>query len=340
MPSLLKTITLSLAFGLTTAAQATDIVTLKIAHFLPSASNVHTNVIEPWCKTLASESQGRLQCQLYPSLQLGGTAAQLADQARNGIADIVWTAPGYSPGRFPKTEAIELPGMLPLGGVAGSKVVWAFYQQNLQDEYSHYKVLAMHADGGMNLHTRQTNIQSLADFQGLKLRAPNRVISAVLTELGAVPVAMPPAQVTEAISKGVVDGASAVWENVVPTKIDEVTQFHIDTPANRPALGATVIAMLMNPRKYQALPDDLRAIIDRNSGDALVQRFGEAWDSEIAKAKTKVTANGGSITVLSDDAYDAISQALKPVEQRWIADAKGFDAQALVDAAHALYPQP
>lgn len=335
-----KALTLTIAMSLCGVANAADSVTLKIAHFLPATSNVQLNVLEPWCKTLSDESQGRIKCQIYPSMQLGGTPAQLVDQVRNGVADIIWTAPGYSPGRFPKTEVIELPGMIPLGGVAGSRVIWDFYQQQLQDEYRDFKVLAMHADGGMNLHTRDRNIQSLNDFQGLKLRAPNRTISNILSALGAVPVAMPPAQTTEAISKGVVDGASAVWENVVPTKIDEVTRYHTDSPADKPALGATALAVLMNKRKFDAMPAELQAIIDHNSGSALVTRFGEAWDVQIEKAKAKVTADGDTITVLSDDAYQQIMQRLKPEEERWIAQAKGFDGKALVDAAHALYPTP
>ncbi|WP_322977583.1 hypothetical protein [Pseudomonas sp. C11] len=180
-----KALTLTIAMSLCGVANAADSVTLKIAHFLPATSNVQLNVLEPWCKTLSDESQGRIKCQLYPSMQLGGTPAQLVDQVRNGVADIIWTAPGYSPGRFPKTEVIELPGMIPLGGVAGSQVIWNFYQQQLQDEYRDFKVLAMHADGGMNLHTRDRSIQSLSDFQGLKLRAPNRTISNILSALGA-----------------------------------------------------------------------------------------------------------------------------------------------------------
>ena len=42
-------------------------------------------------------------------MQLGGRAPQLIDQARDGVVDIVWTLPGYTPGRFTLTEVFELP---------------------------------------------------------------------------------------------------------------------------------------------------------------------------------------------------------------------------------------
>ncbi|MBI3146223.1 MAG: TRAP transporter substrate-binding protein, partial [Pseudogulbenkiania sp.] len=312
-------------------------VTLKIAHFMPSVALAQKSVLEPWCADLSRQSAGRIKCQFFPSLQLGGTPAQLPALVKNGVADVVWTAPGYSAGRFPKTEALELPGVLPLGGMAQGRVVWPFFERQLQDEYAAFKVLAMHGDGGMNIHTSKAAIRSVNDLQGLKLRAPNRMISRTLAALGATPVAMPAAQMTEAISKGVVDGASAVWEVIVPTKLDEVTRFHMETPADRPAMGATVLAVLMNKARYEALPADLREIIDRNSGLALVERFGRAWDSATTAARSKVQAAGHTVTMVKGAAYDSLRQRAATVEREWVAEAngKGFDGAALVAAARS-----
>lgn len=91
-------------------------VTIKFSHFLAPNSNFHKNVAEPWCAAIAKDSGGKLKCQLYPALQLGGTPPQLVDQVKNGVADVVWTSPSYSTGRFPITEALELPFSLPPGG--------------------------------------------------------------------------------------------------------------------------------------------------------------------------------------------------------------------------------
>jgi TRAP-type C4-dicarboxylate transport system substrate-binding protein len=281
-------------------------------------------------------SNGRIKCQFYPSMQLGGTPAQLADQVKNGVADIAWTAPGYSTGRFPKTEALELPGVLPLGGLLGGRAIWDFFGQQLKDEYKDYKVLAMHGDGGMNIHTASKPLATAEDFKGVKLRSPNRTIARTLTALGATTVAMPPAQVTEAIAKGVVDGASAVWEVMLPTKLDEVTKFHFETPADRPVMGATVLVLLMNKQKYESLPADLKAIIDKVSGLPLVERYGKTWDEASVVARNKVKGlPGHTLTVISGAQYDAILKLTEVVEKEWLADAKakGINGEALVAAA-------
>ncbi|WP_422419054.1 TRAP transporter substrate-binding protein [Pseudomonas sp. GZD-222] len=335
----MKTITIAaLCLGMAGAvsAQAVETVTLKVAHFLPSTSNAQANIIEPWCEQLRQESNDRIKCQLYPSMQLGGTPAKLADMARNGVADIVWTAPAYSAGKFPRVEALELPFVLPYGGKAGNEIIWNFYQQYAQDDFKGYKVLVVHGDGGMSLHTRGKAVQTLADLKGLKLRASSRTAAKTVESLDATPVSMPPAQMTEAISKGVVDGALAAWEVVPATKLDEVTQYHSVTPAGQPAFGYTVLAMLMNQRKFDSLPADLQAIIERNSGKALSERFATAWD-KASDAAYAATPAAGLINI-DAKAYSEMQASSTDAVQQWIkeADAKGLDGKALVQDVRSL----
>lgn len=311
-------------------------VTFKIAHFLPAVASTQKVVLQPWCDEMGQLSNGRIKCQFYPSMQLGGTPGQLADQVKNGVADIAWTAPGYSAGRFPRTEALELPGVLPLGGLSGGRAIWDFFGQHLKEEYKDYKVLAMHGDGGMNIHTATKPLATAEDFKGVKLRSPNRTIARTLTALGATPVAMPPAQVTEAIAKGVVDGASAVWEVMLPTKLDEVTKFHFETPPDRPVMGATVLVLLMSKHKYESLPADLKAIVDKTSGLPLVERYGKAWDEASVVARNKVKGLAGhKLTVVSGAQYDAILKQTEVVEKEWLADARArnINGETLVAAA-------
>lgn len=322
-----------LALSVPVAAQT---FTLRISHFLPANSNAHANVIEPWCATLAESSNGRLQCQIYPSMQLGGRPASLADMARNGVADIVWTAPSYSPGKFPRTEALELPFLLPYGGVRGNEIIWDYYLEHAQEDYSNFKVLALFGDGGMDIHTRETPIKTLSDLEGLKLRASGRVIANTLEALGATPVSMPPAQMTESIAKGVVDGAVATWEVVPPTKLNEVANFHTHLGEDRAAFGYTVLGMLMNKRTYDRLPPDLKAILDENSGEPLVRAFGKAWDQEIERALSLV--DNDNITTLTDENYQAMKEQVKNLPEQWAAEAseQGLNGEQLVDAVRDL----
>lgn len=229
-------------------------VTLKVSHFLPPNSNYQKGVLEPWCDKLAKDSGGRLKCQIYPAMQLGGTPPQLADQVKNAVADIVMTSPSYSSGRFPYTEALEQPFTLPPGGLAGSKAMWEYSQKFAMKDYADFKLLAMFTGSGIIMSTASKPILNVDGFKGVKLRSPSRSAAKLLTALGGAPANMPPAQITEAVAKGVVDGAMATWELVPAVKLQEVTKYHMEGPANQPAFTQNPLVMLMNKVKHDGLP--------------------------------------------------------------------------------------
>jgi TRAP-type C4-dicarboxylate transport system substrate-binding protein len=318
------------------SAMAEEIV-LKVAHFLPAGVPTQQKVLQPWCDDLKKESGGRISCQFYPAMQLGGTPAQLVDQVKNGVADVVWTAPGYSTGRFPRIEAFELPFVVS-DAVSGSRAVWKFYQQYAQQEFSAYKVLAFHVDGGQAVHTSARQVKGLADWKGLKLRASTRLGTKTVEALGGTPVGMPPSQLTEAISKGIVDGAMGAWELVVPLKLDEVTKFHTQPQKGKPYPSATVLMVLMNKQKFDSLPPDLKAIIDRHSGAVMSEKLGQVFDEENANAHKKVLAHGNKIIDFTNDEQDAMRKATAGVEADWIQQVgqKGIDGKALAAAARDM----
>jgi TRAP-type C4-dicarboxylate transport system substrate-binding protein len=324
----------AMAVALPAAAQE---VTFKIAHFLPSAAPTQQKVLQPWCEEMGQLSAGRIKCQFYPAMQLGGTPGQLVDQVKNGVADVVWTGPGYSAGRFPAIEAFELPFMV-TDSTSSSKALWKYFQQNAQQEFAAYKVLAFHTDGGQAVHTSKKEIVGLTGFSGMKLRTSTRVGARTLAALGGSPVAMPPAQVTEAIAKGVVDGSLGAWELVYPTKLSEVTKFHAQPAAGVAHPTATVLTVLMNKQKYDGLPADLKAIVDKTTGEVMVGKFGAMFDDVAADTRKRIAAQGNKITTFSATQVAAMKQATASVEDEWAKQVgeKGLDGKKLISSAREL----
>ena len=253
-------------------------VVLKVHHFLPGTSNVHLNLITPWCDKINKESGDRLKCQIYPAMQLGGTPAQLFDQARDGVADIVWTIPTYSAGRFPKSEVFELP-FFTRSGKGSSQAYWHFVQKHAMDEYAGVKPLWLHTNDGSSFHlTSAKGVKTLEDLKGLKIRAATRLNSRMLAALGAAPVQMPLPAVPEAMAKGVIDGAMVPWEGVPAAKLQEIAKSHLDVPAGEPKFANSIFAFVMNQAKYDSLPADLKKVIDSNSGAEVSGWAGNGFD--------------------------------------------------------------
>ncbi len=320
-----------------TAAQAQQ-VTIKFSHFLASNSNFHQGVAEPWCAAIEKDSGGKMKCQLYPALQLGGTPPQLADQVKNGVADVVWTSPSYSTGRFPRTEALELPFTLPSSSLGGTRAMWDYTQKHGLEDFKDFKLLSVFSASNVVISTASKPVLSVDDLKGLKLRSPSRFTSLFLSSLGGTPVNMPVAAVTEGISKGVIDGAMAPWEILPAVKIDEVTKYHIEGPANLPGFSQTPMAILMNRKKYDSLSPELQAVIDKHSGVALNELAAKAFDNGNEAARKKLAAQGNKILVIKDVDYKAMVKASASVEADWIkqATAKGLDGVKLAAEVHAI----
>ncbi|MGE7472569.1 TRAP transporter substrate-binding protein [Bosea sp. NPDC003192] len=312
-------------------------VTLKVHHFLPPNSTAQKQLIEPWCAKLAAESDNRLKCQIYPSMQLGGAPPQLFDQARDGIADIVWTLPTYQAGRFLKSEVFELPFMTK-NSAGSSEAFWEYVQRYSLEEYRGLHLLAAHVHDGSHVHTTGKVIKTMEDMKGLKLRAPSRIGAKALAALGSVPIQMPIPQVPESLAKNVIDGLSSPWEVMPTLKLEEITTKHTETPPGQAKLSNAIFILGMNQARYDSLPADLRAIIDRNSGAVLSRQAGQVWDSTIEPARQLAKARGNTFTTLTDEEYQRWIRATDPVIADWIKEVrtKGADGEALLKAARAL----
>lgn len=321
----------------TLAAAQAQTVTLKVHHFLPAGSYAQQMFMKPWCDRIAADSANRIVCQIYPSMQLGGSPPQLVEQVRDGVVDVVWTLPGYTAGRFPSVEVFELPFMMQ-NPEATSRAVWDFVQQHAQAEFKDFKPLAFHVHGDGVFHTVSRPIRTMADLKGMKVRAPTRQTNKFLAALGATPVAMPVPQVGEALSKGVIDGAVVPYEVVPSVKIQEIVKFHSETDPAEPAFYTSVFMFVMNKAKYESLPADLKQVIDAASGQALSGQIGRTFLFADGQGRKLVTATKNTINVIPKEELDHWRKAGQPIVDAWIADmnARGANGRVLYDSARQL----
>ena len=317
-------------------------VTLKVAHFWPPIATPQQKLLVPWTEKLTRESGGRLKFQFLPAMQSGGTPAQLIDQAQDGVVDIVWTLPGYTPGRFPIVEVFELP-LLGTYAEGCSRALWEFYASTkvLQDEFKAVKPLAFHTTDKYVIHTVKRPVLTTADFAGLKLRAATRYTNKVISALGATPVSMPLSTVPDALSKGTIDGCIIPWEAAPSIKLHEICKFHSETPLGSPSIALGVFTIAMNSARYAALEPDLRQIIDANSGASLSQQIGKLWDDVGGAARELARGAGNSIQTIAPVEIANWEKRLITIQDDWKKDvtAKGADGAALLSQVRAQIAQ-
>src|SRR5512137_1126575 len=184
------------------------VITIKVANWFP-ITHKQTPLLESWCKEVEKRTNGKVKVNYYP----GGTlvpATQTYDAVTRGISDVGNHVLGYTVGRFPLTEVIDLPHGYPNNTVP-TKLANAFYAKFKPKEFSDVKVLWFHAQAPGLIHTKTKPINKLEDLKGMKMRTYGSNAE-LMKLLGGVPVAMPMSDVYDALSRGVADGLMAAYE--------------------------------------------------------------------------------------------------------------------------------
>ncbi|MYM55279.1 TRAP transporter substrate-binding protein [Thalassovita mangrovi] len=334
MKRFLKTSFAALAvLGAASAAHAQE-VTLSVHHFMSQKAPLHAKFLVPLAENIAKASDGRIKLELFDSMSLGGRPGDLYDQAVDGAVDIALTLPGYTSGRFNQSEVFELPFMMQ-DPVATSKAFYDLVESDLQDgEFEEAKILTGWVHGPGVIHSEEP-ITKLEDLAGKEMRGPTRLVTDLLGELGATPVGMPLPKIPENLSKGVISGAVVPWEVTPSIRLAELVHNHTELGGDKALYTATFV-LAMNWDVYESMPEDLRAILDEQTGKALAEFAGNVMVEADAFGRSK--AEGNNIIQLDEAEVARWIDAAKPVYDRWIerANGEGFDGAAAIEKAKAL----
>jgi len=335
-PSFLKAGAIACLLASAIPAMAQE-VTLRMHQFLPPQATVPAQVLIPWAEAVGEASDGRIKVEVYSAMALGGTPPQLMDQVADGVVDIAWTLPGYTPGRFPRVEVFELPFMMN-DAEATSRAYWNMYESDMADaDFADFHMLGAWVHGPGVIHVKGDAVESIDDMDGLKVRGPTRVINGLLGELGATPIGMPVPALPENLAKGVIDGTVIPWEVTTALKIAELTDSHTEFAGDH-ALYTAAFVLIMNKDAYNAMPADLQAILDSLSGAEFSANAGKVMQAADAVGRAAAVENGNTIVTIEGDNLAAWEASAQPVVDRWLEEMteQGIDGQDLLTRARAL----
>ena len=322
-----KIAALALAFvWLPAAAGAQDKpIELKFSSWVSAVHGHHTAVMVPWAKMVEEKSGGRLKVTIYPGATLG-KAADHFDLVKNGIADMGFASPGYTPGRFPLISATELP-LLFKSAKGGSQAVWSLFDKYFKAEFAGVKVLWIWVHPPGQFHLAKKPVRVLEDLAGLKIRAATPMLTAMVKALGATPVSIAAPETYPALERGVVDGTIFPWEAIQGFKLAEVLRHHAVVN-----LYVSPLFTLMNQKKYDSLPPDLRKVIDDLSGAWGSEFTGAAWDQNEQHGIDAAKKVGATIYTVPAEERQRWAAKLKPVEEDWLKsmEAKGLPGRQLL----------
>ena len=323
-----------LALGISTPSFAQEFE-FNLQSFLPAQATIPSKIIDVWADDVEEASNNRIKINRYPAMQLGGAPPELLDQVLDGVIDITWNVIGYTPGRFPSTEVFELPFLVNDADIA-SAAFWTMLEEDIaQREFSDFKVLGGWVHGPGVIHSNK-EITTPADFNGMKIRGASRQVNALLDTLGATPVGMPVPAIPEALSKGVIDGTTIPWEVTKTLKVPELVENH--TEFTGPMMYTVTFVLAMNKDKFNSLPNDLKRVLEENSGIEFSRFAGRTMQSFDDPAREIALDRGNNVVTLDVNQSAGWAKAAQPVYDVWLSEMKeaGIDGQELIDRAKKL----
>ncbi len=288
---------------------------LKISHWVPPSHPLQA-ALEDWAASVKKDSGGTITATIYPSQQLG-KAFDHYDMARDGIADMTYINPGYTPGRFPVIAAGELPFLMS-NAKGGTVALDEWYRKYAAKEMKDVKFcLAFVHDPG-SFHAVDKKIMVPGDIKGMKIRPAQGTIAEFVRLLGGTNVQASAPQVRDVLARHVADAVTFPWGSIVLFGIDKVTKYDLEMP-----FYTTTFALVFNKAKYDEMDAKQKKVIDDHCNSKWALRVAAPWADFEHNGIAKLKAEKSHVVYTISDAQVAEwRKAAQPLEAKWAAGAK------------------
>lgn len=300
---------------------------LKFAVFTPDNEMTHQVVMKPWVARVNKDAGGTIEIQTFPNGALGRNPGLQTKMLQDGVADIAWVIPSYTPGVYLDDDVFELPNIIH-DSVEGSVAAWRLLQKNMLRGYDNFHMIGLFTSAPYTFHTNY-KVTKAEDLKGKKIRAVGAISTETIKALGAVPEGMPFTQLVEAISRGVIDGTTGHPIAVHDFGVVRVTNSHF-----LGRIGTVTLGIFMSKKKFDSLPAPAKAAIEKHKGEALSRAFGKMSEDRNAEliAEWKKDPKR-TVTEPTKEQNAAWDKMLAPVVAAW--EAKDSRNKALLAALRA-----
>ncbi len=302
-----------LLLALTADVVSAEPIELSLAFFSSDQSTTYLAAIKPFIDAVNSDGHDQVKIVLYSGGVLGREISQQPDVVLDGKADIAFVVPGYTPARFPDTSVVELPGLF--NGTREATLVYTrLIALSALEGYEDFVVLGAYVTEPESIHGRLP-IVSIADLKGQRIRVNNPIDYITLEKLGAIPVPMQITKVTGAMSGGEIDGAVVARTPLSDFGIKRVATNHYFL-----GISGAPLSLVMNRKKFEALPKPIQDIIHKYSGGWSAERFIEVFNRSDAEIFEQLKADPKRNVVFPSSADLEIAHiAFKSVIAEWAA---------------------
>lgn len=290
----MKITSVAAAVALAASVTVTQAKDLSLAYFMGPKHPMNAAVFTPFAEKLAEVSGGALTVQQFPGGALNSVPPKQYSILLDGVADIVFTLPGYTGDVFPKTNVINLPGICTDSISCTEALTRA--RDMIEDEYN-AKVLTIWANSPPILLTKDKPVRTLEDLEGMKVRITAKGQVPFVQALGASPVGQPVTVINQNLANGVIDAISIDPSGIGSFKLHEVANY---LTTWFPGSGSAFV-LLLNKDVYDGLSDKEKGWVDAAADASLADSGAKGFAASTERGLKLAKEAGLEFIDISDE---------------------------------------
>ena len=286
----------------------------------PAMSHINVRVFMPWSERVNAQGKGVVQ--IDPRFGTGITnAVNFYDRMLADVVQMVWGTTGSVAGKFNLSQVVTLPFLVGTGEI-GSIAYWRLFKAGLLDaEFADTHVIMLNAYPQYGAHFAKIPSKPITDLKGMRMIVTQKSFGDVTEALGGAPLAVPISDIYTSLQRGVAEGTITQWTVYQPFKLIDVLNYHMDGN-----LGSAAGAFMMNKKRWDALPDNAKKILDANSGEGESRALGKFWDTVADEMREQVRGTPGHKIDKLPPAVEADwDRRTKPLAEQWVKETPGGD---------------
>src|SRR5499426_280040 len=301
--------------------------TLTMSSWVSPQHHLTAVVLQGWATEVEKATSGRVKFTMLPKHPSAPPGT--FDAVRDGLVDLSYVTASYTPARHILPLMAELPGSgetALINSVAYSRIYWKYFDK--VGEYKGVKLLGVFTHGPGQMFTKRS-VSGINDIQGLKIRTGGGIAEAVAKALGTAAFVKPAPESYELLKSGVADGTFFPLESVVSFKLDTVLEQATLFPGG---MYSSAFGFFMNEDKWNKIPKEDQAIIEKLSGEHIARLAGASWDEADKKGLEALKKSGVKIVNANPAFVAEVQKRSAPIVDEWIkkASAKGVDAAKIL----------
>jgi TRAP-type transport system periplasmic protein len=309
--SMILTVAIGMAYLAFDASPSLAQTVLRMGHCCPNETSGTGQGLMKWAELTKERTEGRVQIEVFPSLQLG-SEPQMVEGMRLGTVDGGVLTDGNFQAVAPDFGVLNLPFAF-----ASYKDVEAFIDQAkpiLLKKLDGTGIVAFdfaHV-GFRSIGNNRGPIRKLEDLEGLKIRVvPSPILTDTLNALGARGIPMGGDEIPTAMMQGIIDGIELGHIYFMAIKAYDYTKYF---SATRELYSSAVFAMSQS--SYDALSEEDRKIVADAASEAA--KFASDFTIDLeSKIPEQLAQNGMQVNDVDDTFTTEARKAVEPVWEKY-----------------------